>query len=70
MATERKTEYWVYENHHNEYARGHTNSCVDFKKQQGLPLPTGQWHGPFDSKPLAMAKGASLGVPFRWCKKC
>jgi len=70
MATQAKIEYWVYENHHNEYARGDTNACLDFKKQQGLNLATGQWHGPYQSKTLAMAKGSSLPVPFRWCKKC
>ncbi len=60
MPPQGKLEYRVYENHHSEYASGHTNMYGDCKKWQGLKLPAGEWHGPFDSKAQATAKGAAL----------
>jgi hypothetical protein len=70
MDSQGKIEYWVYENHHNEYAKGHTSACRNFKIQGGANLPTGRWLGPFDSKAQAMSAGQGTGYHFRWCKLC
>jgi hypothetical protein len=69
-ATQGKLEFWVYENHHNERAIGHVQTCRHFKKQGGEDLATGQWHGPYPSKAQAIQIGNATGRSFRWCKVC
>jgi hypothetical protein len=63
-------EYWVYENRPNNKAVGHTRSCSHFKKNGGASLPTGKWHGPFETRQQAVTFGSKLGRPFHWCGFC
>jgi hypothetical protein len=63
-------QFWVYENHHNMYAKGHLATCVQVKKQGGDDLANGQWLGPFSTKAQAVMAGQTTGKPFGWCKFC